>query len=594
MTAPNFFSVVTNAGDALIADAIANNTPVSIFQMAFGDGNGQPTTPVPTQTALAREVYRVGVESVTRDNVNQNWVIVRATIPAPVGPFTIREVGIYTQNGTLLAVSNFPEQYKAVPNEGAFSDVTVEIVIIVSNSAQLQISFDSSTYVTETWVLNLLANMRQPWITVDSATTTAPPANPTFHQIFVIPAGATGAWAGHTNKMARWFGGEIGWSIVDVPITTVVAAADTRKYFQRTGSGWARFHNRYGVDTGNANAMVVDLGWLPASYDDLQFFYAKANKDNTTTTPVINAGGLGNAPIKRQDGSDPMPRDIRAGAVYPFVWDGTNVRLASTAMAEVPRILSSPILYVRTDGDDNNDGLFNTAARAFKTIQAAIDHAVSTYYLGGRTLTIQLGVAGIYSGFSVSQSVGTLEIRGNVNAPDSYIVASKPGLNNISVSSGLVKLFGVRAKQTQAGFINIEVAYGGSLFIGKVNFEGAPGVTALHVWPGGSVVVTGQLNWVTGGVAAVSVNSGNFTVQLGSGPHTLLNASQWSSAIVVARGSGGNISWNPTYPGTELTGIVNGKRFDVSNQALIDTGGAGLNAYPGNIAGTEGNGGKYV
>lgn len=40
--------------------------------------------------------------------------------------------------------------------------------------------------------------------TVKSATTTAPPASPVNGDRYLIPGSATGAWAGHTNQIARW------------------------------------------------------------------------------------------------------------------------------------------------------------------------------------------------------------------------------------------------------------------------------------------------------------------------------------------------------------------------------------------------------
>lgn len=40
--------------------------------------------------------------------------------------------------------------------------------------------------------------------TVKSATTSAPPASPNNGDRYLVPGTATGAWAGHTNQIARW------------------------------------------------------------------------------------------------------------------------------------------------------------------------------------------------------------------------------------------------------------------------------------------------------------------------------------------------------------------------------------------------------
>ncbi len=42
---------------------------------------------------------------------------------------------------------------------------------------------------------------------MDSFTTTAPPAAPASHSLYVVPAGATGAFAGQTHKLAYYQGG---------------------------------------------------------------------------------------------------------------------------------------------------------------------------------------------------------------------------------------------------------------------------------------------------------------------------------------------------------------------------------------------------
>ncbi|MEX7103004.1 hypothetical protein AB2C27_31920, partial [Pseudomonas aeruginosa] len=65
---------------------------------------------------------------------------------------------------------------------------------------------------------------------------------------------------------------------------------------------------------------------------------------------------------------------------------------------QVPQITASPTLYVRTDGNDANDGSANTPAKAFATIAAAAAKGASAFYLGGKTLTIQLGNTGTYTG----------------------------------------------------------------------------------------------------------------------------------------------------------------------------------------------------
>jgi hypothetical protein len=64
---------------------------------------------------------------------------------------------------------------------------------------------------------------------------------------------------------------------------------------------------------------------------------------------------------------------------------------AATLQAVVKeRLGTDRIFYVRTDGNDNNNGLSNTAAGAFKTIQHACDVISSTLDLNGHNVTVNV------------------------------------------------------------------------------------------------------------------------------------------------------------------------------------------------------------
>jgi len=148
-----FKSVVTTAGQARIAAAMANGTQVDIKQMAVGDGNGQPTTPVASQTALVHEVYRQAVNSTKVDKTRSNWMVVEAIIPASSGGFWMRELGLIAGDGTLLAVCNMAETYKPTLEEGSGRTQTLRMVIAVSDSEAIALTLDDSLiFATEEYV----------------------------------------------------------------------------------------------------------------------------------------------------------------------------------------------------------------------------------------------------------------------------------------------------------------------------------------------------------------------------------------------------------------------------------------------------------
>jgi len=150
-----FKSVVTTAGQARIAAAMANGTQVDIKQMAVGDGNGQPTTPVASQTALVHEVYRQAVNSTKVDKTRSNWMVVETIIPASSGGFWMRELGLIAGDGTLLAVCNMAETYKPTLEEGSGRTQTLRMVIAVSDSEAIALTLDDSLILATEEYVNL-------------------------------------------------------------------------------------------------------------------------------------------------------------------------------------------------------------------------------------------------------------------------------------------------------------------------------------------------------------------------------------------------------------------------------------------------------
>ena len=71
---------------------------------------------------------------------------------------------------------------------------------------------------------------------VKSFTTTAPPGAPAQFDIYLVPAGATGAWAGQTNKFAEYTG--TAWRFTAPEGGTLVQTADTQLWLEWTGTAW--------------------------------------------------------------------------------------------------------------------------------------------------------------------------------------------------------------------------------------------------------------------------------------------------------------------------------------------------------------------
>lgn len=153
----NFKTIITNAGLQIEEDAHASGAKIDLTQMAVGDGMGNPIVPDPAQVALARELFRAPINQLSGDQSNPGRFTAELVIPATVGGFTLREVGLFTSTGTLFAVGNLPDTYKPESTEGSFSDTVVRMVFEITNADVVNLFVDPNvTVATQDWVRNNL------------------------------------------------------------------------------------------------------------------------------------------------------------------------------------------------------------------------------------------------------------------------------------------------------------------------------------------------------------------------------------------------------------------------------------------------------
>ncbi|HEJ8024027.1 TPA: phage tail protein [Serratia liquefaciens] len=132
-------AIITTAGAAKIAAASAGGTQLKITRMAVGDGNGTLPTPNPAQTKLINEKYRATLNGLTIDKSIKNHIVAEFIIPANVGGFWLREMGLYDDFGTLIAASNVAESYKPKLEEGSGRTQTLRMILIVSSAAAISV-----------------------------------------------------------------------------------------------------------------------------------------------------------------------------------------------------------------------------------------------------------------------------------------------------------------------------------------------------------------------------------------------------------------------------------------------------------------------
>ncbi|HBC5031070.1 TPA: phage tail protein, partial [Escherichia coli] len=115
---------------------------LKITHMAVGDGGGTLPTPDAKQTALVNEKRRAALNMLYIDPQNSSQIIAEQVIPENEGGWWIREVGLFDESGTLIAVGNCPESYKPQLAEGSGRTQTVRMVLITSSTDNITLKID--------------------------------------------------------------------------------------------------------------------------------------------------------------------------------------------------------------------------------------------------------------------------------------------------------------------------------------------------------------------------------------------------------------------------------------------------------------------
>ncbi|MGG7462726.1 phage tail protein [Enterobacter hormaechei] len=156
-------TVITKAGAIKLAAAtVPNGKKVNFTAMAVGDGGGTLPVPDPNQTKLVKEVWRHALNKISQDRKNKNYVVAELLIPPETGGFWMRELGLYDDTGTLIAVGNMAESYKPALAEGSGRAQTVRMVIMVSDIESVELTIDTSTVMaTQDYIDDKLAEHEQ-------------------------------------------------------------------------------------------------------------------------------------------------------------------------------------------------------------------------------------------------------------------------------------------------------------------------------------------------------------------------------------------------------------------------------------------------
>ncbi|MFZ5736862.1 MAG: phage tail protein [Pseudomonadota bacterium] len=578
------FALLTNLGRAKEAAALANATTIEITHIAIGDG---ATVPSGGEIALYNELARKTISGHGTVAGADNVAYFDCYLAAADGPYTIREAGLYDADGDMIAIAHYdPPINKPVPSSGQTVEGTVRLEVAFSNIATVVIVVDPSIQVA------LQRLTRLPWIPINALHQNDPPASPAVGDAYVIGPAPTGSWAGNAGKVAEFT--IAGWAMITSPAGHGVSTPDGKVYEKVSASyieklaldsqsgKWS-----FAVAGGSANAIVANLTPAPAAYTPGMVVRLLAAYKNTAAV-TVNYNSIGACALRNRDGSALADGALLPGAPFDMIYiGGSEWRLLSFAFGEVQRKLPFSTIYVRTDGNDANDGSANDAAHAFATINAALAAVAKQYILLGQAITVQLGNAGNYAGFKVEGIPGTITIRGNpANPLDFYISGSSSGGATSSVTASTVLIDGLVLNNTGGNGHTFNASSAANVNFKRTYFNSA-GTPLAHISsdPGSSVVVdVGCKVYGTAGFFMLSQYGGRIT----QAPVAVevVGTPNFSGAFACAA-DGGGISINP---GASYVGAASGKRYQSDRGGSINTNGAGAGFFPGNVAGTAATG----
>ncbi|HEB4049407.1 TPA: phage tail protein [Escherichia coli] len=139
-----YYAILTNQGAARLANATMLGSKLNLTQMAVGDANGVLPIPDPAQTKLINQKRIAPLNLLSVDPNNQSQIIAEQIIPENEGGFWIREIGLYDDEGVLIAVANCPETYKPQLQEGSGRTQTIRMILVVTNTEAITLKIDPS------------------------------------------------------------------------------------------------------------------------------------------------------------------------------------------------------------------------------------------------------------------------------------------------------------------------------------------------------------------------------------------------------------------------------------------------------------------
>ena len=447
----------------------------------------------------------------------------------------------------------------------------------------------------------------------------APPASPAEGARYIVAASPTGAWSGHAGKIAAYQDGAWmfyapleGWIAWVADEDAAVVWSGSAWGGLTTGAGGAGTFATVGIGaTADAtNRLAVKSDAVLFSHDDVTpgngSIQHKLNKQSAakTATFLFQSNWSGRAEMGLAGDDDFHFKVSADGTTWKeaIVIDRASgsVRFPLTGGRE--KLAADRTYYVRTDGSNANNGLANTAAGAWATLQYAYDYIAGNIDFGGKSVTIKVADGTYTAGLIVAgpwTGGGTLVVEGNVAAKANCSIEVATGSSPFYILAtlpGQLGIKGFRLKSTYATSVALVNHSGrGTIVLSNLELAGASttGYSGMiHAGEDGGRIIVASDIAITGSAAAFIVAVSGGRIQFYGQTIPLTGTLNFSWAFALSTGLSEITAGGATFNVAGAT--VTGTRYSVSNNAIINTGGGGANYFPGSIAGGASAGGIYA
>jgi hypothetical protein len=246
--------------------------------------------------------------------------------------------------------------------------------------------------------------------------------------------------------------------------------------------------------------------------------------------------------------------------------------------------------YVSTTGNNSNNGL--TSGSAFLTIAKATDIILKTLDGAGYTARIQLADGTYNESVTITSDAvnfGQIHILGNLATPGNVIINDAAANNAVHVAYAKtpIDIKGVRLQSTGSSGI---YAHGGAwITFGKIEFGTCGGA---HLYANGGSTIQSYDNYtILGNATYHAIAQFQSMLFFASGKTTTMSGTRAFTEFLNLY----HMSYANFYSQV-ITGTATGKRYTLGmlSGVLTRNGDGNVNYFPGNVAGSAGQGSQYV